>query len=117
MILSILKDGDFTISEVSEILGVTPESICKMLAGKPAENPEVAAATEHLFYRTRFKAAAKSKYGSQSAAAKALGISNPYLTQIIRGERTPSAHLALKIEQELPGIKAYQLLSADRGAK
>lgn len=47
---------------------------------------------------------------TQLALAKRLGISQPYLNQILNGRRTPSLELAVDIERET-GVEMKTLLA------
>jgi DNA-binding XRE family transcriptional regulator len=53
---------------------------------------------------------------SQRSLAKKIQISNPYLNQIIHGERCPSAKVAKKIVDEL-GIKFEDIFFIDVACK
>lgn len=111
MLLSILKDSDMTINEISTVLKITPEYTCRLLSGNPSTGDRVSLRIERMYHGIRLKTAAKKRFGSQVAAAYALEISAPFLSQICQGVRNPSPPLAYKIEMTFEGeIKAYQLL-------
>jgi len=111
MLLSILRHSDLTINEVADILKITPEYVCRILSGDRPKGGQLGAVIERMYHGIRLKVAAKDSFGSLTAAAQALDISGPYLTQICQGQRNPSPQLAYRIEAIFNGgIKAYQLL-------
>jgi DNA-binding transcriptional regulator YdaS (Cro superfamily) len=115
MLLSLLKLTDMTVAQLAAELSTTPENICRWMTGSPETPIEKVKQIKRLYSGGLMREILTTKYGTQAAAAEALGISAAFLSQIANNRRNPGPGLAYKIEVETLGaVKAHALLSYNR---